>query len=247
MAMQAQVYKLIAIRAIRAFLIVMPVIALYFQAHGLSIRDIFVLQVIFSVAIVAMEIPTGYLADVFGRKNSIVAGTAFAALGFFIYYLAGGFGGFVVAEIMLALSLSFISGANAALMYETLKRYGQESAFKKYQGRLLAAGNVSEAVAAICAGLVAARYGLETVFLIQWIVLLAAVPIALSLKEMVARYEVETPPLLAILRGSFRENERLRYLNLFSGAVSAATLTMVWFAQPHWAMLGVPIAYFGVM
>lgn len=247
MTMYRQVYTLIAIRVLRAFMIIMPIIGLYFQSHGLSIRDIFLLQVVFSVAVVVLEIPTGYLADVFGHKRSIIAGTIFATLGFLQYYVADGFIGFLGAEMLLAFSISFISGANQALLFDTLKAHAKESLYKKYQGYLLGFGNISEAAAAILAGFVAALYTLETVFLIQWIVLAFSVPLAFTLREIVDRKAVETPTLMKIISGSFRENERLRYLNLFAGAVAASTLTMVWFSQPHWESIGVPLAYFGIM
>jgi len=83
--MQKEIYKLTAIRAIRSFMVVMPIIAIYFQDAGLSIRQIFLLQVIFSVAIVICELPTGYFADIFGRKNSLLLGVLGGSFGFLIF------------------------------------------------------------------------------------------------------------------------------------------------------------------
>lgn len=108
------------IRSLRSFMVIMPVVTLYFQELGLSIRDIFVLQVIFSVAIVVFEVPSGYFADVFGRRYSLIIGTISATAGFFFYYLAGGFWGLAWAEIVLAGSVAFISGADSAFLYDTL-------------------------------------------------------------------------------------------------------------------------------
>lgn len=71
-------------------MVVMPIITLYFIESGLSIRDIFVLQVIFSVAIVVLEVPSGYFADVFGRKGSLILGVIVGTAGFLMYYLALG-------------------------------------------------------------------------------------------------------------------------------------------------------------
>lgn len=63
-------------------MVVMPIIAIYWQDQGLTIQDIFLLQVIFSVAIVVLEVPSGYFADVFGRKSSLVLGVLTGTLGF---------------------------------------------------------------------------------------------------------------------------------------------------------------------
>ena len=60
--------------ALRNFMVIMPVLALFFQSHGLSLAEIMILQVVFSVIIVGFEIPSWYIADVFKRKYSLNIG-----------------------------------------------------------------------------------------------------------------------------------------------------------------------------
>ncbi|MFT7507062.1 MAG: MFS family permease [Acidimicrobiales bacterium] len=247
MTMRKQIYLLMAIRVIRMFLITMPIIVIYWQSHGLRMQDIFVLQVVFSIAIVLFEIPSGYFADKYGRKTSMLLGSILGVTGFFIYWAMPSYLGFILAEIILALSSGFLSGSRDALLFETLKQNGEESHYAKYQGRIFATGNVSEAVAAICAGIIASMNSIETVLLIQWIVMLIAIPLTLMLREIPNGAEMKTPTLLKILHGNFKENKRLRFLNFYTGGISAATLTMVWFAQPYWKELEINILYFGYL
>ena len=247
MTFRTQTYVLIAMQTLRAFMIAMPIIVLYWQSHGLSIQDIFILQVIFSIAIVAFEIPSGYFADLYGRKWSITLGSITGTLGFLLYYTIPSYFGFVVAELALALSFSFLSGAQSALLFETLKADGRREEYTKYQGRLMASGRISEAAAAILAGIVAAFSSIETVLLIQWIVIGLTIPLSLGLKDVRNTHGKETPTLLKTITGSVRENRRLRYLNIYAGCIGAAGLTMVWFAQPHWKELGINILYFGYL
>ena len=49
----------------------MPIIVLFFQSHGLSLTEIMLLQSAYSLSLALFEIPSGYIADSFGRKNSI--------------------------------------------------------------------------------------------------------------------------------------------------------------------------------
>lgn len=247
MNMYRQIWLLGAIRAIRMFMITMPVIVLYWQSHGLLIRDIFVLQVVFSVAIVLFEIPSGYFADRFGYKTSIVLGTILGTLGFFTYWIWPSYLGFLLAEIVLALSTGFMSGARDALLHNTLAINHMRETYTKWQGRLMAVGTSSEAIAAVSAGVIASLSSIETVLLIQWIIMLLAIPLALALTEVRHTAPTKTPTLLQILNGSIRKNVRLRYLNLFAGALSASTLTMTWFIQPHWKALGIEVLYFGYL
>lgn len=228
-------------------MIAMPIIVLYWQSHGLSIQDIFILQVIFSIAIVVFEIPSGYFADRYGRKWSLVLGSVTGTLGFLLYYSIPSYFGFVVAELALALSVSFISGAQNALLFETLRADKRRQEYTKYQGRLMVAGRISEAVAAVLAGIVAAFSSIEMVLLIQWLVIGLAIPLSLILRDIRNAHAGKTPTLLKIINGSVRENKRLRYLNLYAGCIGAAGLTMVWFIQPHWKELGVNILYFGYL
>ena len=55
MYMQYQVTLLALIRILRMFMITMPVIVLYWQSHGLLMKDIFILQVIYSKMTIVIE------------------------------------------------------------------------------------------------------------------------------------------------------------------------------------------------
>lgn len=246
--MKAEINKLLAIRTITSFLIVMPIITLYFQRSGLLIRDIFVLQVIFSIAIVALEVPSGYFADVFSRKGSLIIGVSVGSCGFLVFYLAPGFWGFAAAEILLAVSVAFLSGADTAFLYDTLKQYDATDRHIHHQGRILSATRVSEAVASLLGGFLASIVALRSIFVVEFIVMALAIPVAFSMKEPKVPARVEKRKnILQILSFALRENKKLLYLNSFSSVISTVTLVMVWFAQPYWERLNVPLFYFGVM
>ena len=247
MTMSKQIFLLLYIRANRAFLITMPIIVIYWQSFGLSMQDIFVLQVIFSIAVVLFEIPSGYFADKIGRAKSIQCGTILGTIGFMVYWFFPGFWGFALAEVILALGHGLLSGAQEAMLKESLPKKQQGDQNTKWQGRLMTTGNVSEAVAALCAGIIAAQHSLEAVLIIQWVIFAFAIPAAYMLKETRHLNNKPTPAILQILQGSVKENKRLQALNLYAAGISAGTLAMVWFSQPHWRELGVDIIYFGYL
>jgi MFS family permease len=229
-------------------MIVMPIITLYFLESGLSIRDIFVLQVIFSVAIVVLEVPSGYFADTFGRKGSLVLGVIVGTAGFLMYYFALGFWGFAIAEILLAISAAFLSGADSAFLYDTLQQHGATDQHTRYQGRIISATRFSEAVASLIGGFLATIIAFKNIFLVEFIIMAFAIPIVLSIKEPIVPISTKKRNnIFQILSFTLHENKKLLYLNIFSGIISTATLVMVWFAQPYWEKLEVPIFYFGIM
>jgi MFS family permease len=245
--MKLQLFLLMSIRAIRGFLLTMPIIVLYWQDNGLTMQDIFLLQVIYSIALIILEIPTGYLSDVFGHKKSLISGSITSALGFYAYYAFPSFNGFVLAELLLALSTSFMSGARDALLYDTLQAHARTHIYTKIQGQNNMAFNFSEAAAAILAGVIATTVSVKAVFFSQWIIMAFAIPLSFMLTEYSSRQGRKTTPLLSILKGNFKENHKLLALNFFSGTISASTIVMVWLAQPHWKILDINILYFGYL
>jgi len=62
----------------------------YLYCVGLDYKGMFILETIFSVCIILFEIPTGVIADKFGRKISLFLG----ALGFAGSFLKAGLDGF---------------------------------------------------------------------------------------------------------------------------------------------------------
>jgi MFS family permease len=246
--MKVEIYKLLAIRTLRAFLLIMPIITLYWMDLGLTIQDIFVLQVIFSVAAIVLEIPSGYFADTFGRKKSIVFGICMATIGHFLYFTAEGFWGFALAETVLAFSAAFVSGADSAFLFDTLIQYKSSDLHVKYEGLMMFMSRIAEATAAIGSSILLLFMTTHAIFLVQFIVTLLAIPIALSLREpTVPNSFKKKKNVVQIVKFALHENRKLLYLNVFSGLIGASTLMMVWFAQPYWVVIGIPVVYFGVL
>ena len=62
--MKQNILALYLIKLSKWFSLVMPIIVLFYEDHGLGLQDVFILKSVYSVAAVALEIPSGYLADV---------------------------------------------------------------------------------------------------------------------------------------------------------------------------------------
>ncbi|MEK9194942.1 MAG: hypothetical protein AAB975_01085, partial [Patescibacteria group bacterium] len=61
-------YTLMGAALLFGILLVIPIIVLLFQKAGLTLQEIFMLQAGFGACIVALEIPSGYLSDRWGRN-----------------------------------------------------------------------------------------------------------------------------------------------------------------------------------
>lgn len=227
----------------------MPIVVPFYESNGLSMKDIMVLQAIYSVAIVVLEIPSGYMADVIGRRKTLIFGVIFGTAGFATYSLSHGFTGFLVAEFILGIGQSCISGADSAMLYDSLLEKGHREKYARYEGRVTSLGNVAEAVAGILGGLLAG-ITLRVPYIAQTVVTLMALPAAITLKEPARKVPLIQASFMEILRianfALFRDRPLRRNI-FFSAITGTATLTMAWFAQPFFEYSRIDIVCFGLL
>lgn len=230
--------KLFGLQACKWFLLYMPIIALFLMENGLSVGQIMLVQSIYSFTIALAEVPSGYYADSLGRRNSLVLGMLLNLVGVIFLGQSTNFLTFTASSIVIGLGSSFISGTNAALLYDSLVQIKQSDAYLKYQGRLYSAGTFAEATAAVFGGWIAQYYGYRSTVYGQILLAIIGVWIAWSLVEVSA--EKENPKrgwanIVHILDYAILQNARLRWLIVLSAVMGSATLTAAWFAQPFLA------------
>jgi MFS family permease len=196
---------------------------------------------------VVMEYPSGYISDRIGYRAALNLASLLGVLGWSLYTLAGSFTSVLVAEIILGFSFSFISGADSALLYESLKGLGEQESYPRHEGRVGAIGQIGEAVGAIFAGLLYATAPLLP-FFIQIIVWLLALQLTRTLKEPKRRRTNPKNHLIEayqLSRHTFIENGLLRQIILLNVVLGLASFYPVWLVQPYMQDGGVPLAWFG--
>lgn len=246
--MQRNLIALYLVKLSKWFTLVMPIIVLFYEEHRLGLQDVFILKSVYSVAAVALEVPSGYLADVWGRKRCILAGCVLFFGGYLCYSLTETFAAFLVAEILLGIGQTMINGADSALLYDTSVHHGRENLYLRYEGRITMIGNFAEAVAGIFGGLLAV-YSLRYPFYAQAVVAFVGIPAAMALREYAPANKVQSPweEILRILKYSLVTNKKLCCNIMYSGIIGAATLTMAWFVQPVLMQLETPTEWYGII
>ncbi len=236
------------IQAFRWFLLLMPVFVLFYQENGLGLQDIFIIQAFYSICVILFEIPSGYFADILGRKRSMLIGVIFAALGFNYYAFAYTFQEFLFAQFLLALGSSFVSGSDTALLYDSLIQLGREREYQRVAGKLASISNFSEGIAGIMGGALAI-ISLRTPLYVHAGMTLLVIPLVATLKEpdrtTADRSENSFKAILRIVRYALHGHAEVKWLILYSSLIGTSTLTIVWFVQPYLETVGMPLAWFG--
>ncbi|WP_243372109.1 MFS transporter [Geotalea sp. SG265] len=226
----------------------MAVITLFWKEHiGLSLSQILLLQSIFAVAMVVMEYPSGYISDRLGYRTALTFATVLGIIGWGVYTVASSFCHVLIAEILLGISTSFISGTDSALLFESLKGTDEEAAYARFEGRSTGFGQTGEAAGALFAGVLYARYPLLP-FMLQVVIWVLALFVTRGLIEPKREQHHQVSHLqeaLASARYVFMENRRLRVTVLLSIVLGIASFYPVWLIQPYMRDAGVPIASFG--
>ncbi len=226
----------------------MPIVVLFYEDNGLEMRHVFLLQAIYSISIVILEIPSGYFADALGRKSTLVIGTILGFLGFLTYSFSYDFYGFLMAEIILGIGQSLISGADSAMLYDTLQESGKKDQYIKFEGRMVSIGNFAEAIAGVLGGLLAGL-SLRYPYYAQTFVAFIGIPAAILLIEPNKHrklIKLKFNDILKIVKYALHDNKELKWNIIFSSVIGASTLTMAWFVQPYFEMIALPVALFGI-
>jgi MFS family permease len=243
--------KLVILKLLRNMMLIIPVITLFYTEAGLSLTQIMLLQSIYSMALFALEVPTWYISDRYGRKHSIAIGYTIVMLWYLTYRWSNGFGAFVIAEIILAFGAACISGSDSALLYDTLKQWGKAEAAKKWEWRMSFAGDAAGIVAGIIGWLIGAYYGMDMLWLMSAMILWAGLPLAWSLEEV--RHPSHADQTYHILNDSkqvisvFHRNPYIFWLVLYTWVIAYSTYSLVRSQQQRLEHLGAPVARFGIL
>ena len=179
----------------------------------------------------------------------MVLGTFFCFIGFALFSFSFGFWEFFLAEILLGIGNSFISGSDSAILYDSLLQSKQTDEYTKIEGKTYSIGNFSEAGAGILGGFLA-DISLRYPWYVQAAVAALAIPFAISLVEPQVKFkkiEKSFKAILQVVNYTLVENKLLKWFTIFSAITGVATLSMAWFAQPFFKDVDIPIKWFGIL
>jgi predicted MFS family arabinose efflux permease len=223
------------------------------QRRGLSLTQATFVDVAFWIAAVLGEVPTGIVADTYGRKTSLVAGVALMSLSIFAWALAPTILLIVLAYAGLAIGVTFLSGAEDAFFFESIQITGRANSYTRLVGLAGATMLGATAVGSAVSGLFAS-VDLILPFLIAGVSLLATLGTVLTFKEPQVEEKGVGQTRISyreILRQSFtlmRARPALRSPMLYLAIVPMVALVMeTFFLQPQAVRLGVPIAGIGML
>lgn len=132
---EGPILKYYAFVATQAAWFIVPIWTLFLLEQDLSYTQLAVLNAVWWGANVLGEIPTGYVGDRIGRRNSLLVGSATSTVGVLVLGQLSSFPAILVVYLVWGVGSTFRSGADSAWLYDTLGEDEDEAAFTRIKGR----------------------------------------------------------------------------------------------------------------
>lgn len=216
-------------------------------ARGFSLVQIGFAESVFHVVSFCFELPSGVIADVFGRKKSLILSQAAFLVAALLMIFSESFPSVVLAVGATAFGYNFSSGSLEALAYDSLKRVGEAEKYDKFASTEFMLYQIARSAAVLCAGL-ALFLGYRRAYLIDAAletigIFVAAFGLTEVLSENVNRAEpVRTQIFSCVKRSAFflRTNGRAVGLMLWNALVGAIATLVLFFLQARLTADGLP-------
>lgn len=223
----------------------MPIWVLYLtDKRGLSLEQVTLLDAPFWLALVIMEVPTGVIADRYGRRLSLLLGTLANTIGVAIFAMADSFPIILASYLVWGAAFTLYSGANSAFLFDSLKALGRENEFGKILGRALAMVAVAGIIATLTGPLMAAATDITVPIYASAVSTGLATIVVVFLMHEPPRFDVPTeqPSYVASIRVALNtvwSSPELRTFIPLIAATLASMMAVFVFSQPFLARHGV--------
>jgi MFS family permease len=135
----------------RALIFTVP-IWVAFERQFLNLTQFTFVEAIIIGTQLLLELPTGALADLWGKRFTIALGYFCTFIGLLVFASSTTFSLFILYALITGLGEAFISGAKEALLYDSLKQIGKEETFDKVTSKYSLLFQLSLAIATIIGG-----------------------------------------------------------------------------------------------
>lgn len=218
----------------------------YWSSLGLTLSEILLIQSAFGISVAFFEIPTGYIADLWSRKISISAGAFLFGVSFSCMPFATSFNELLILEVVLGLASALSSGADTALVYDSLPT---DVPRLKLLGNIHLFALLGEALASITAAILV-LWSFSAVTYAQAIV--GWLPFLLSLFFIEPSFERMSKSghlnnCREVFRFLFFDDSLVRLVFINGVIWGLSSFCIVWLQQAYWSQSGVPLSHFGYL
>ena len=235
--------------ALHGALFCIPTLMLFYAYKGLSMGDFFFIQGVAGLFIFALEIPTGYIGDLFSRKQTMIIGTFSWVIGYLILIFGPGFLSVLLGELVFSTAIAFISGTVEAYLYDLLKKRHKEDVFHRKYAKMEMLAEISLTIATFTGAFIYQFLGptiplwFGIFCLLASAVILFLLPDVPESRRVVAKGKSKMQDILDISKFAVKHPE-IKWLMLFPGLYGTLTFILMWGLQSVMVATHLPVFIF---
>jgi len=236
--------------AFTGMMFVIPVIMPFYRDQmGLGFREFLIAESAFAATMVLLDVPTGWISDMWRRKDILALGALLDMFGFGLMLLSHSLFMAALAQIVTGMGLALVSGTNSATLYESLMCNGREGEYRRREGKRAGFGLYSIACASVLGGFMYPRHH-------QWPVMFTILALFCALVCACLMDEPERhrrsggkhpiADIVATARYAVLHPD-VGLIIIFAAVMFCATKLIMWSQQPYYMALGLPEGIYGIL
>lgn len=237
---------------LRAMLLLTPVMLLFYQENGLTVKELFFFQGIFYLVCIMSEGVVGYLSDTFSRKNLLILSFVIFLGIYLLWLFCHGYYVILVGEIFFALSKTIMDNAMSGYLYDYLSCKNRKSEMVKHYGYLNFYLSLGTALGGLIGTYIYSVFGSRTILISEILLIFVTILLVLSLhtvsytKSVTENIFEKVRKFINITKEIYG-NTSIKYYIFYSGLLTSFSILFALSFQPLMQNAFVPIALFGIV
>lgn len=142
-------------------LMIQPYTFIYFRNLGFSYTQIASFTSVMMISLLVFEVPTGIVADLYGRKRSVIIGLVIVGASPLIIVFSSNYFIILFCYALIGLGITFFSGAEEAFIVDNLKFHGRDDLIKEYYIKMSSLMGLGTVVAFGLGSIIVRYYGIK--------------------------------------------------------------------------------------
>lgn len=248
--LESNLWKFNLIAIFEGFVLYYAFDKILMQVRGLSVTQIVMVEIAFTVTAILLEVPSGVLADRWERRKVLALNIVFFMLNTLFWAIGQSVYMFLMGGIFAGVHVALASGTFTSLVYDTLKQIGKEKSYDRIWGSIASYGAGSLVIASIIGSMLAARFGITIPFWLTLVFSAAAVAIALALKEPAIHRQSEETKYWQHITITFQflwKHPTLYHLIALLAVLEGTVALVDEYAQLYFVNVGIPLFFLGYL
>lgn len=218
---------------------------LYLGFMGLNLTEIGIIEGVYHMTSVICEVPSGAVADIFGRKRTMVAGRLCVFISCLLMLFGRTYSIFMLSFALQAFGDTLNSGSDEALLYDSMKIRGQESNYMKVSSRINGIIEVASAIATVAGGIIAEKVSFSACYLTSAVLGFITLVLVVCMTEPKVHHEKKSYKIVEIVKEHFKtcfrilkKNRKLTKLILFFNLLDIVYTVLFFYSQEYYNSMG---------